>query len=104
MDYISPVFVRRLGLSAASRRIEADLQASRLVVDTATGRKEVAFPFERNDMFLAAMRDFLALAAGADLPEDRLRPRFDRMRESSDLIAAAWEARRFAGTVAMEMG
>jgi predicted dehydrogenase len=104
MDYISPVFVRRLELSTASARIEADLQASRLVVETAKGRTETVFPFERNDMFLAAMRDFLALAAGADLPEDRLRPRFDRMRASSDLIAAAWEARSFAGTVAMEMG
>jgi predicted dehydrogenase len=104
MDYISPVFVRRLELSTASARIEADLQASRLVVETAKGRTETVFPFERNDMFLAAMRDFLALAAGADLPEDRLRPRFDRMRASSDLIAAAWEARSFTGTVAMEMG
>jgi predicted dehydrogenase len=104
MDYISPVFVRRLELSGATARIEADFQAARLAVATAAGREEQVFAFERNDMFLAAMRDFLALAAGADLPEDSLCPRFDRMRASADLIAAAWEARVFSGNVAMEMG
>ncbi len=104
MDYISPVVVRRLELSAASARIEADFQAARLVIVTPEGRTEQAFSFERNDMFLAAMRDYLALAAGEVLPEDPLRPRFDRMRESSDLIAAAWEARAFQGTVSMDMG
>lgn len=104
MDYISPVFVRRLALSAGSARIEADFQAAKLAVVTPGGRDEQAFPFERNDMFLAALRDFLALAAGADLPENPLRPRFDRMRASSELIADAWEARVFTGQVAMDMG
>lgn len=103
MDYISPVFVRRLTLSGGCGRIEADLQAARLSVLTAEGRDDRVFPFERNDMFLAAMRDFLALAAGADLPDDPLRPRFDRMRASNDLIAAAWEARIFTGVTGMEM-
>lgn len=104
MDYVSPVFVRRMELSAASARIEADFQAAKLALVTPAGREERVFPFDRNDMFLAAMRDFMALAAGAPLPEDPLRPRFDRMRASSDLIAAAWEARIFQGKISMEMG
>lgn len=104
MDYISPVFVRRLELSAASARIEADFQAAKLAVVTPSGRAEQVFSFERNDMFLSAMREFLALAAGEALPDDPLRPRFDLMRPSSDLIAAAWEARVFEGNVSMEMG
>lgn len=104
MDYISPVFVRRLELAAASRRIEADFQAAKLAVVTPAGREEQTFGFERNDMFLAAMRDFLALAAGAALPNDPLCPRFDRIRATNDLIARAWEARVFTGQVAMDMG
>lgn len=101
MDYLSPVFVRRLVISGLTRRIEADLLASRLTVLTGEGQEVQDFPFERNDMFLSAMREFLALAAGEVLPEDPLRPRFDRMEASSLLIASAWEARRFEGATAM---
>ncbi len=103
MDYISPVFVRRLVLSTASGRIETDFQAARLDVLTVSGQEHRVFPFERNAMFLAAMQDFLALAAGEDLPEDHLRPRFDRMRATNELIAAAWEARVFTGQIEMEL-
>lgn len=101
MDYLSPVFVRRLVISGLNRRIEADLLASRLTILTGEGQEVQDFPFERNDMFLSAMREFLALAAGEVLPEDPLRPRFDRMEASSLLIARAWEARRFEGATAM---
>lgn len=101
MDYLSPVFVRRLVISGLTRRIEADLLASRLTILTGEGQGVQDFPFERNDMFLSAMREFLVLAAGEALPEDPLRPRFDRMEASTLLIASAWEARRFEGTTAM---
>jgi predicted dehydrogenase len=103
MDYVSPVFVRRFQISTTSESIVADLQASRLDVVTASGRTEQVFPFERNAMFLAAVRDFLALVTGEDPGDDPLCPRFDRMRASSDLIAAAWEARIFMGDVDMDM-
>jgi len=60
--------------------------------------------FERNEMFLDAMRDFLALVRGGAGSGNPLMPRLDRMRPVADLIAAAWEARRFHGSVGMEMG
>jgi predicted dehydrogenase len=104
MDYVSPLFVRRLEISTTSERIDADFQAAKLAVTTVSGCEETVFPFERNAMFLAAMRDFLALVAGEALSEDPLRPRFDRMRASSELIASAWEARMFTGRIAMDMG
>jgi predicted dehydrogenase len=104
MDYLSPVFIRRLTLTGTAGRVEADFQAARLIQHSATGTTEQSFSFERNDMFLAATRDFLALAAGADLPADPLRPRFDQMRATNDLIAAAWQARRFTGQIAQDMG
>ncbi|WP_322867199.1 hypothetical protein U5922_014015 [Aquicoccus sp. G2-2] len=56
--------------------------------------------FERNDMFLAAMRDFMALVDGAKTSGNPLMPRFDRVYDSCALIAQAWENRVFRGTIA----
>ena len=53
-------------------------------------------------MFLGIMADFVALALGAPTTGNPLMPRFDRMRESCDLIASAWEARSFTGQVAVD--
>jgi predicted dehydrogenase len=103
MDYLSPVFVRKMVLTGTECRIEADFQAASITVHTPQGPHSQMFDFARNDMFMAAMREFLALAAGADLPSDPLRPQFDKMRATNDLIAAAWQARVFTGTIAMEL-
>jgi hypothetical protein len=43
----------------------------------------------------------LHLVGGKPLPPDPLRPRFDQMEASSQLIAAAWEQRQFTGNVEM---
>jgi predicted dehydrogenase len=107
MDYLSPVFVRKMSLSGENQRIDADFQAASLTVHGLdhlghTVQKAQSFPFERNDMFLAAMGDFLSLVAGEDLPADPLRPRFDMMRATNELIAAAWQARQFAGFAQLE--
>lgn len=104
MDYLSPVFVRRLVLSGTARRIEADLLASRISIQTGETTDEQSLPFDRNEMFLSAMRAFLALAAGAPAPDDPLLPRFDRMEASTLLIAQSWEARQFTGNVSFPMG
>lgn len=108
MDYIAPIFVRKMTLACASQRIEADFNASTITVNRAdlTGaptQETMHYPFVRNDMFLAAMQDFLAMTRGQQLPADPLRPAFDQTRATSDLIAAAWQARTFMGAVAMDM-
>jgi predicted dehydrogenase len=103
MDYLAPVFVRRLVLNGENRRIEADMVTSRITILSAAGTEIQDSPFQRNDMFLAAMTDFLRLAAGDALPPDPLRPRFDTMQASTTLIARAWEGRVFGGNVAMTM-
>lgn len=102
MDYLAPVFTRKLTLVGLSRRVEADLLASRLTIHGAEGIETQDFPFERNEMFLSAMRSFLALASGQAIV-DPLLPRFDRMEASSLLIAQAWEARQFQGVVSLDM-
>lgn len=112
MDYLSPVSLRRASLRSQSRLIDLNLLVPALTIETAKKRTTRDFEFERNDMFLEAMRDFLALVGGrdpvdnsVDNPVDNpLMPRFDRMRGSCDLIALAWQARRFTGRLAHDMG
>lgn len=93
MDYLAPRLVRRASFDTLSTRVEADFAASTLTVDGTTQH----FEFDRNDMFLSAMGDFLALIAGQPIAGDHT-PRMDRTRASCDLIAAAWEGRAFTGT------
>ncbi|MCC5955151.1 MAG: Gfo/Idh/MocA family oxidoreductase [Natronohydrobacter sp.] len=102
MDYLAPVFTRKLTLSGLSRRIEADLLASRITIHSADGSQTQDYPFERNSMFLDAMRAFLGLIAGQNI-DDPLLPRLDRMDASSLLIARAWETRQFQGAISLDM-
>ena len=55
--------------------------------------------FERNDMFLAIMGDFMALVEGRAPSGNPLTPRLDAVYDSCALIARAWEARVFHGTI-----
>ena len=50
-------------------------------------------------MFLAAMSDFLALVQGKLPSGVEHLPRLDLALPSCALIAKAWEARRFTGTI-----
>ncbi|MGL4281501.1 MAG: hypothetical protein ACRCS0_14145, partial [Albidovulum sp.] len=61
-----------------------------------------SMPFERNDMFLAAMGDFLALIAGKPVSDVEHLPRFDLALPSARMIVEAYQARQFVGTVAGE--
>jgi predicted dehydrogenase len=103
MDYLSPVFIRTARLRGLNRLWEIDFLKPELVQITPEGRQATAYNFERNDMFLGAMRDFLALASGG-VAENPLAPRFDTMRATNALVAEAWAGRQFAGTVAVDMG
>jgi hypothetical protein len=54
-------------------------------------------------MFLGLMRDFLALVAGRRVSDNPHLPRLDRVVSSCRLIARAWQARRFTGTIEKEL-
>jgi hypothetical protein len=98
MDYLSPVSLRRGAVRALDRVAEIDFLAPRIEIGGVARR----FEFERNAMFLDAMRDFLSLVRGGEAANP-LAPRLDRMRGVADLVAAAREARTFRGAVRMEM-
>ena len=103
MDYISPVSTRRMSLRGGACRVDVDFLSSEMWIVDGSGPQSTSYPVERNDLFLAAMRDFLALVRGKAISDNPLVPRFDWMRESCMLIASAWQARKFRGNVAMDV-
>jgi len=103
MDYVSPVSLRRAGLRGRDEVVDLDFLTPEMRIDREENVKVVPYAFDRNDMFMDMMRDFLALVRGQDTSNNPLMPRFDRMRESSLLVARAWENRVFSGVVDMDM-
>lgn len=105
MDYLSPVFVRRAVLRGLNRLIEIDFLAPAVSFITPEGSTRRDYAFERNDMFLAAMRDFLALVGqGAEAPVSPQAPLLARTLPTDRLVAEAWGRRSFRGAVALDMG
>ena len=93
MDYLAPVAIRRVEIAGTRSRRSLDLLTGRL----RDGTEERQFPIERNQMFLAILGDFLALAAGRAPSEVEHLPRLDRVRASCEEIAQAYAGRRFTG-------
>jgi predicted dehydrogenase len=99
MDYLSPVSLRKGQLRGTGQVIDLDLLAPAFTRDDGTGPQTRTFDFDRNDMFLAVMADFIALATGQPPSDNPLTPRLSTVRASCDLIAEAWQARQFTGQV-----
>ncbi|KQI72127.1 hypothetical protein AN191_08255 [Loktanella sp. 5RATIMAR09] len=99
MDYLSPVSLRKGQLRGTGQVIDLDLLAPAYARDTGAGPQITTFDFDRNDMFLDLMADFIAIATRKPPSGNPLMPRLGDVRESCDLIADAWQARRFTGQV-----
>ena len=100
MDYLSPMYIRRVTLRGTDASFEFDLAADFYLRDAGNGPVNVPLRCERNELFLAAMRDFLNLIAGRPVNDLRYVPRLDLAADSCMLIARAWDAREFIGTIA----
>lgn len=103
MDYLAPALVRRAHLAGQARLHDWDFAAQTYAVTDGAGRHALDLPHARNAMFLDAMRDFLALAAGRTVSDVEHLPRLDRVGDSARLTCAAWSARTFAGTIEKEL-
>jgi len=99
MDYLSRVSFRRICLRGRDLVADFDLIAGSCTVDRGQGPELLDLPFERNQMFLAAMADFLHLVAGEPVSDVEHLPRLDRVAASCEGIARAWETRVFTGQV-----
>lgn len=102
MDYLCPRLVRRASVDTPRLSAVMDFAAGRWRLATADGVVEEDVMQDRNAMFLATMRDWLALLAGG--AAGPFTPTLAATMETNRLVAAAWAARRFAGTVEKDMG
>jgi predicted dehydrogenase len=103
MDYLTPGLHRRAHLRGTERMHDFDFAAQAYRVTDGAGPRLLDLSLERNAMFLDAMRDFLALAAGSAPSANPLLPRLDRAMDSARLVARSWAARRFVGEIAKEI-
>lgn len=99
MDYLSAASFRSIVLRGTDLSVDFDLISGRYALDRGQGAEVLDLPFQRNDMFLAAMRDFLHLVEGREVSDVEHLPRLDRVAASSRAIAEAWLARRFIGRI-----
>jgi predicted dehydrogenase len=99
MDYLAPRSIRRLSLNNLTTCLDADFIKSTLTVDNGQSMHTQNFHFDRNQMFLLAMRDFLDLIRGDSISSGLLElPRMDKIRGVCDMIAHGWNIRQFNGT------
>ena len=104
MDYLSPVFVRRARLGGLRRNIEIDFLRPSVSFVSPQATQTDSYEFQRNDMFLALMRDFLGLIAqGQAASISPQAPLLARTLPTDRLVAEAWGARNFVGNVALDM-
>ena len=107
MDYLSPVSIRKAQFRSLRRHMEVDFLAPDLTRITSNSRDIVTFSSERNDMFLAAMRDFCTLVDRGDSAADDISPiapLLTKTRATNTLVAQAWQARQFRGNISVDMG
>ncbi|MCU0911154.1 MAG: hypothetical protein MUE98_07365 [Rhodobacteraceae bacterium] len=95
MDYLAPVPVRRVEVAGTRSRRTLDFHSG----SYRDGDTEALFAQDRNEMFLAIMADFLALAQGRTPSEVEHLPRLDLARASCEEIAKAHAMRRFTGHI-----
>ena len=103
MDYLTPGLHRRTHLRGTERMQDFDFAAQVYRLTDAAGPQQLDLPLERNAMFMAAARDFLALAFGGETSGNPLMPRLDLSLPSARLVAKAWAARRFIGDITKEI-
>lgn len=95
MDYLSPVSTRKCEFYGKRRLVQIDFNALQFTIDDGQEVFSESIGFDRNDMFVAAMADFLALVDGGAVSDIKHFPRLDMVRGNCTLIAQAWEQRTF---------
>ena len=107
MDYLSPVSIRKARLRGLRRHLEIDFLTPDLTRITHKNLDVVPFASERNDMFLSAMRDFCKLVDYGDSAAAEISPfapLLGSTRATNILVAEAWRARQFRGSISIDMG
>lgn len=102
LDYLAPRLIRRGTLMCVDKHLSYDLNTCIVKELTKEGTKENNFPFNRNQMFIEAMKDFLDIANG-NIIVNPIAPRLDKVKDVCFHIANAWEKRKFIGNIKAEL-
>lgn len=95
MDYLAPTGFRNISLKGTNQVREINL-LTLTDTDHVTGDKQPAPEgFDRNDMFLGIMTDFMTLAEGMNRPLNARVPKLDLVKATCETISNAWESREF---------
>lgn len=97
VDYLSPVELRRSEFAGTNSSRSINMITATITRDDGNKVDVQNFKYNRNDMFRAITRDWLALINDESAPLTPLAPRLSDMRGSCDLIADAWGKRQFTG-------
>lgn len=103
MDYLTPKLHRRAILHGSNAMHDFDFASQTYSITDASGTRSLDLPLERNQMFLSAMRDFLALVSGRAPSDVEHLPRLDLCLPTARLVAAAWAKRAFIGQITKEI-
>ena len=98
MDYLAPTLIRRGALISQKKNIYYDLVASSTKEITEKETIEKNFSFNRNQMFIDAMKDFINIASGNN-SSNPISPSLYSVHDTCYLIADAWEKRKFIGYI-----
>lgn len=99
MDYLAPAATRKAVLYGKKRVIKIDFNALQFITDDGTQMDNKTISFDRNEMFVDAMSDFLALIEGKSGSACKHLPSLGLVRESCESIALAWSMREFTGNL-----
>ena len=99
MDYLAPHSTRRITLRGIKSVSDIDLLTCTETTSDAEGTRKHDAMFERNQMFMDIMRDFMTLAETGKRPKNKIAPVMDQVYDSCSLIAQAWEKRAFHGVI-----
>lgn len=99
MDYLSPVSTRKCEFYGQRQFLKIDFNTLQCTVDDGQEVHSETLNFDRNDMFIAAMTDFLSLVSDQPVSGIKHFPRLDLVSDNCALIAQTWEQRTFTGNL-----
>lgn len=94
MDYLSPSVIRTGSIVGIDGVLKYDLSEGELTHFTSETERKYVFNFDRNQMFLECMSDFMALVEGRPASNPHI-PLLSDVRSVCLTVARAWERREF---------
>jgi predicted dehydrogenase len=102
MDYLSPLLHRSVNIYSLTTNYSFDFAMQKYIISDKNGGRLINFEFDRNDMYLSIMSDWLKLVKGSG-ETSAIMPRLDLVLSSARIACEAWKARHFLGFIDKEL-